>query len=207
MKHIYLEQIVLLQQALQKYPTIASKMLCAVVLVDMHKKGVVVQDSLTIEYLNNGEEFFLHISQNDIMKLLVDATHTINAGQNDAVVIEDAVVLPSDFEQVAEHIAKQAPKNDKMAWWRLDRQMRSLLQQLEELNEKFFEYQQKLNESSSKLRHEFLNIITEREHVLEHIDTMREKMVAECIHASNNISWNSEGYVCKFCNTKINVVK
>ena len=47
--------------------------------------------------------------------------------------------LPPNFKDITNKIAKQATKKDKMSWWRLQRELKILLKELEELIFPFFE--------------------------------------------------------------------
>lgn len=115
--------------------------------------------------------------------------------------------LPKNFKEIAGKISKQATKNDKMSWWRLQRELKILLSKLGELNVPYFEYHQKVKECVLKLESENVKLIIERDNILEHIDDIREKMKAECIHPSDQIAYVNGEYVCKFCDTKISLIE
>lgn len=115
--------------------------------------------------------------------------------------------LPSNFKETASKISKQATKNDKMSWWRLQRELKILLNELDELNLPYFEYHQKVKEAVSNLENMYSSVIDKREHVLKHIDDITIKMKAECIHPADQIAYVCGEYHCKFCDTKINLLE
>lgn len=207
MNAIYIEQLTTLLMILEKHPTISTKMLCAQTLLNLQQKFLTCFDDMTISFLSNDVDFFLMVSLNDMKSLINEAI--VMLGQDQELVTEDElseIIIPENFTEVVTKISSLAPKNDKMAWWRLDRQMRGLLARLEMLNTDFFQYQEKILSYSEQTTLEYKPVIDERQQVLDHIDQMRDKMVAECIHPTDSISWGKDGYVCKFCNAKLNLV-
>lgn len=208
MNAIYIEQLTTLLLILEKQPTISTKMLCAQTLLHFQGKFPTCFDDMTVSFLSNDVDFFLMVSLNDMKSLINEAIDML--GQDQEIVSEEdlsEIVIPADFTDVAAKISSIAPKNDKMAWWRLDRQMRGLLAKLDTLNTDFFQYQEKIHSFSEKTTKEYQSVIEERQQVLNHIDQMRDKMIAECIHPTDSISWGKSGYVCKFCNATLNLVK
>ena len=208
MNAIFIEQLTTLLTILEKYPTISTKMLCAQTLLNLQQKFLTHFDDMTITFLSNDVDFFLMVSLNDMRSLINEAIGMLGQDQ-ELVTAEELsdIVIPEDFTDTVAKISSLAPKNDKMAWWRLDRQMRGLLAKLDILNVDFFQYQEKIHTYSEQTTLEYKPVIDERQQVLDHIDQMRDKMVAECIHPTDSISWGKDGYVCKFCNAKLNLVK
>ena len=128
---------------------------------------------------------------------VVEDTGFVNINQN----------MPPDFKEVVAIIAKQATKNDKMSWWRLQRQLNGLLDELDELNVPFFEFQDKLKTAMILLKKEYEAVVERRDHVVAHLDTLSVKMKAECIHPADYIVFKDGKYHCKFCDSNINLIK
>ena len=114
--------------------------------------------------------------------------------------------LPTNFKDIVNKISKQATKNDKMSWWRLQRELKILLKDLENLNVPFFEFHQKVRDTIIELETRYKEVISQREHVLSHIDKIKDKMKAECIHPAEQMAYVNGNYICKFCDTKIVLV-
>lgn len=208
MKQIFIEQLQFLQQYLLKHSNIPIKLLCIQLLMYFHNNKTIQLSSVTYDILSGIDlSNILNVSTQDVIGLLSDAISQLSKNDEDEsisdVVQEDS---PANFKENVDFISKQATKNDKMSWWRLDRQLKKHLLELEELNTTFFEFQVALNSSVESITKEYKETIDRRSDLLDHIDEMTIKMRTECIHPSDHILFVNGSYVCKFCNNKINVL-
>lgn len=208
MKQIFIEQLQYLQQQLLKHSNIPIKLLCIQLLMYFHDNKTIQLSSVTYDILEGIDlSNILNVSTQDVMGLLSDAISQLSKNDDDEpiddVVQEDS---PANFKENVDFISKQATKNDKMSWWRLDRQLKKHLLELEDLNTTFFEFQVALNSSVESITNEYKETIDRRSDLLDHIDEMTIKMRTECIHPSDHILFVNGSYVCKFCNNKINVL-
>lgn len=208
MKQIFIEQLQFLQQQLLKHSNIPIKLLCIQLLMYFHDNKTIQLSSVTYDILEGIDlSNILNVSTQDVMGLLSDAISQLSKNDDDEpiddVVQEDS---PANFKENVDFISKQATKNDKMSWWRLDRQLKKHLLELEDLNTTFFEFQVALNSSVESITNEYKETIDRRSDLLDHIDEMTIKMRTECIHPSDHILFVNGSYVCKFCNNKINVL-
>lgn len=208
MKQIFIEQLQFLQQYLLKHSNIPIKLLCIQLLMYFHTNKTIQLSSVTYDILSGIDlSNILNVSTQDVIGLLSDAISQLSKNDEDEpihdVVQEDS---PANFKENVDFISKQATKNDKMSWWRLDRQLKKHLLELEELNTTFFEFQVALNSSVESITKEYKETIDHRSDLLDHIDEMTIKMRTECIHPSDHILFVNGSYVCKFCNNKINVL-
>ena len=208
MKQIFIEQMQFLQQLLLKHSNIPTKLLCIQLILFFHNNRTIQLSSVTYDILDNIDlSNVLNISTQDVMGLLSDAISQLSKIEDEEI-IDDVVQedSPANFKENVDFISKQATKNDKMSWWRLDRQLKKHLLELEDLNTTFFEFQVALNSSIESITNDYKETIDRRSDLLDHIDEMTIKMRTECIHPSDHILFVNGSYVCKFCNNKINVL-
>lgn len=97
-----------------------------------------------------------------------------------------------DEEQVKKDldaIFKFADKNQRLSWKRKRSRIDKLIKELEPLNEKMLE------------------LILQKQPLLDEIESVRQNMVHECVHPIDYLAHRDRGsYVlCKFCGAKISL--
>lgn len=93
-----------------------------------------------------------------------------------------------DEDQVAKEMAdvsKFADKNQRLSWRRKKTRMENLLKELEPLNE------------------EALQLVLRKQPILDKVETVRQKMILECVHPSDYLVHKGTHILCKFCGNKI----
>lgn len=135
----------------------------------------------------------LSVSKNDISELIDMCIQFITSKEQENIEIMDdsdelAMMSEEDFKRKVKIITSAAPKNDRMAWLRLNREMTKHVSQLDEYNKDLFELNSK------------------RQHIIEHIDELRVKMVNECIHPEDHLTLKGNDVFCKFCDRRLRAV-
>lgn len=93
-------------------------------------------------------------------------------------------------ELAAKHIAAVAAhhgKNEKLAWKRKQKKMGVYI------------------ENISVFELKILELIKEKQPILDDIAALRLEMVKECIHPKDNLVHMGTYLICKFCNNKISI--
>lgn len=86
-----------------------------------------------------------------------------------------------------EMVAKGADKNQRLAWRRKKVRMETLLERIKPLEEKALE------------------IILEKQPIMDDIESVRQKMIKECIHPADNLIHKGNFILCKFCKSKLKI--
>ncbi len=193
------DQLQFLKQLVLKQHSITAKLLCMNSILAFNNSKDIILSLNDFEVLSQPESF-LYINTNDLVRI-IDSNCVEETELSDEIV--PVCSLPDDFDANVKKIVDVAAKNDKMAWWRLNREINSHVTKLEQMNVEFFTYQQELSEANKALYDKYEEVIVERNHLLQHIDDIRTKMVAECIHPVDEITYKDGHYICKFCNAKL----
>lgn len=82
-------------------------------------------------------------------------------------------------------VARFADKNQRLAWKRKMARMEELITRIQPLEE------------------EALRIIKEKQPLLDEIESVRQKMVKECVHPVDYLVHKGDHILCKFCKSKL----
>ena len=118
----------------------------------------------------------------ECVKLIVDNTTPPE------IELEEEIVSEVDFKKMSKAISSAVPKNDRMAWLRLNRELNKHISELDEINPMWLE------------------LTSKRQHVLDHIDELRDKMIAECIHPEDHLTLRNSELHCSFCNRRVRII-
>lgn len=125
----------------------------------------------------------LNVIIDDCIKLIVDNTTPPSLDMDD-----DQIIPELDFKRAAKAISSAVPKNDRMAWLRLNRELNKHLAELDEINPSWME------------------LTSKRQHILDHVDELRDKMISECIHPEDQLTLREGKLHCAFCNRRVRVI-
>ena len=82
-------------------------------------------------------------------------------------------------------VARFADKNQRLAWKRKMNRMDELLERIQPLEEKALE------------------IIKEKQPIMDEIERVRQMMVKECVHPKDYLVHKGDHILCKFCKSKL----
>jgi hypothetical protein len=91
--------------------------------------------------------------------------------------------LDRDFQV----ILRNTNKNEKLAWGRKHKKLLGLVKQTEPIQEKILE------------------LLAQKQVVLDEIIMLRKTMVRECVHSPEFLIHHGDAIECKFCESKIKV--
>lgn len=84
-------------------------------------------------------------------------------------------------------ISRFAKKNERLAWNRKKKRMEKFIAELDPLSE------------------QMLELIQQKQPILDKIEVLRQTMVKECVHPPDYLIPRETYVLCKFCKSKINL--
>lgn len=101
--------------------------------------------------------------------------------------LDDDVQLTQKQSDELDKVSGFAEKNQKLSWSRKKKRIDELVERVQPIENKI------------------MDLIREKQPILDQIDEVRDKMVKECVHPKDHLSHRGDHVLCRFCQRKINV--
>jgi hypothetical protein len=90
-------------------------------------------------------------------------------------------------ERDLKNVANIKDKNEKLSWTRRQKKIEEMVTEMQPISD------------------QILELMAQRQEIIDKIQTLRKQMVKECIHPKNSLVHKQTYIECKFCNAKLSI--